>query len=352
MLEQIDHSSRLNSITIKPISLFTKFANQPHKGIGKIYSYLDKYYIFPFIILIKRLIYSLKGKKSIYHIIDHSNSLYLLFLPKKKTIITCHDMLAIKGAFGDKDTYCEASLSGQLLQRLISYMLKNSNHLIFVSKKTKNDFFDFCKPKNAINHKVIYHSNNQILSKLDKTIAKEFLNKNFGIKFNYIIHIGSNLKRKNKEFLFEFAAMNKNIQLIFIGPEFGIEQKNLIRTFNIEDQLKVFKRVSTEELNNFFSAADCLIFPSFSEGFGWPIIEAFQAGCPVLVSHIEPFLEIGEDACTYFNPKEISTLNIAYSKLSDKQYLETKVKNSQRVLNKFEKTKMNESYIEFYSDLI
>ncbi len=352
MLEQIEFSNNLKPITIKPKSYFSKITNKPHQGIGKLFSYLDKLIIFPIILLLKRLIYKLKGNNSIYHIIDHSNSFYLIFLPKKKTIITCHDMLAIKGALGYKDAYCETSKTGQLLQYLISTMLKKANHIIFVSKKTKNDFYEICRPEKQINEEVIYHTNNQNLTNLDKNNANEYLKKKFGINYNFIIHIGSNLKRKNKELLFEFLSINKNIHLIFIGPNFGIEQTQLIENLKIVDKISVYNGVNTEDLNNFLSAADCLIFPSYSEGFGWPIIEAFKSGCPVIASNIEPFLEIGEDACIYFNPNEISELNSAYQKLLDERYCENLLKNSQLILKKFENSKMNFSYTEFYYKLI
>ena len=61
------------------------------------------------------------------------------------------------------------------------------------------------------------------------------------------------------------------------------------------------KFVSTEELSGLYSNALCYAFPSLSEGFGLPILEAFSCGCPVLLSNKTCFPEIGGDAAFYFN---------------------------------------------------
>jgi glycosyltransferase involved in cell wall biosynthesis len=45
-----------------------------------------------------------------------------------------------------------------------------------------------------------------------------------------------------------------------------------------------------------------MIFPSFQEGFGWPIIEAQACGCPVATSNRPPMNEVGGNAAIYIDP--------------------------------------------------
>jgi len=60
--------------------------------------------------------------------------------------------------------------------------------------------------------------------------------------------------------------------------------------------------VSKECLSNLLGSAACLVFPSRYEGFGMPVLEAFQAGTPVACSSGGSLPEIGGDAAEYFDP--------------------------------------------------
>jgi len=60
--------------------------------------------------------------------------------------------------------------------------------------------------------------------------------------------------------------------------------------------------VPAADLNYFYSAAVLFIFPSLSEGFGLPVVEAMAAGTPVAVSNIPVLAEVAGEAGTLFNP--------------------------------------------------
>jgi hypothetical protein len=102
-----------------PKALFGAVVRSPNTGFGKWLGYIDKWVIFP-LILRYRLIYNSKKFASTrFHICDHSNSPYLKHLPKDRTGITCHDVIAIKGGLGFSDAYSPASGLGKLLQKWI-----------------------------------------------------------------------------------------------------------------------------------------------------------------------------------------------------------------------------------------
>ena len=54
------------------------------------------------------------------------------------------------------------------------------------------------------------------------------------------------------------------------------------------------------ELYAFYHHAQCFVYPSEYEGFGIPVLEAYQAECPVLLNHASCFPEIAGDAAIYF----------------------------------------------------
>jgi glycosyltransferase involved in cell wall biosynthesis len=62
--------------------------------------------------------------------------------------------------------------------------------------------------------------------------------------------------------------------------------------------------IPDEVISDFYKLADALLFPSFEEGFGIPVLEAGLAGIPVFCSDILPLKKIGGDFVSYFSPDE------------------------------------------------
>ena len=60
--------------------------------------------------------------------------------------------------------------------------------------------------------------------------------------------------------------------------------------------------LSDSDLQHAYQHALALIFPSFFEGFGYPPIEAFRYGTPVIASNVTSIPEIAGDAANYFSP--------------------------------------------------
>jgi glycosyltransferase involved in cell wall biosynthesis len=61
--------------------------------------------------------------------------------------------------------------------------------------------------------------------------------------------------------------------------------------------------VTDQDLPSLYKNAECFVLPSLYEGFGLPVLEAMQYGCPVLVSNVSSLPEVGGDACLYFDPE-------------------------------------------------
>ena len=59
---------------------------------------------------------------------------------------------------------------------------------------------------------------------------------------------------------------------------------------------------SDDELHNYLSYAKALLFPTFAEGYGLPLIESLSAGIPVLCSNLAIFHEIAQEVPDYLDP--------------------------------------------------
>jgi glycosyltransferase involved in cell wall biosynthesis len=57
------------------------------------------------------------------------------------------------------------------------------------------------------------------------------------------------------------------------------------------------------------------VYPSLYEGFGLPILEAYKAECPIILSDTRCFREIARDAAEFFDPYSVDDLVRSMEKL-------------------------------------
>lgn len=67
-------------------------------------------------------------------------------------------------------------------------------------------------------------------------------------------------------------------------------------------------RAEDSALVRLYNAATALVFPSFYEGFGLPLVEAMACGCPVIASDLPVLREVGGEAALYIDPRSPSSL--------------------------------------------
>jgi glycosyltransferase involved in cell wall biosynthesis len=115
----------------------------------------------------------------------------------------------------------------------------------------------------------------------------------------FVLHVGSNLKRKNREAvlrIFARVAPKWSGFLVFAGDAASAELRDAARKLGVSDRVFDVPDASNEVLEALYNGATALLYPSTFEGFGWPIIEAQACGCPVICSDREPMREVSGDA--------------------------------------------------------
>ncbi|PWH84975.1 glycosyltransferase family 4 protein [Brumimicrobium oceani] len=128
----------------------------------------------------------------------------------------------------------------------------------------------------------------------------------------YIVFVGAIHKRKNVQRLIEAYRNLKTEQniphhLLLVGePMWNSE------AIKVEEEMKSFihftGHVSLDKLAEVMGSATCLAFVSYFEGFGIPLVEAMQAGVPILAGNKTSLPEIGGDAVLYCNPHSVSSI--------------------------------------------
>ena len=266
-------------------------------ALTKWLGYLDKYFLFP-----RRLHKHLAlVRPSLVHILDHSNAVYVDDAKPWPVVVTCHDMLAVRGALGE-ETDTPASSFGKILQRWILRGLQKADALVSVSKATSDDAARLLdqtgpRPKNSVVTLGLNYPYRRLSSEEARQRLARFPQMNTSRPF--VLHVGSALKRKNRDGVLRIFARTKeewNGQLVFAGDPFTPEMHSLGKTLGISDRVVEIASPDGAVLEALYSLATAFLFPSRYEGFGWPIAEAQACGCPVISSNHPPMSEAAGEA--------------------------------------------------------
>ncbi|MBD1392306.1 glycosyltransferase family 4 protein [Mucilaginibacter glaciei] len=156
----------------------------------------------------------------------------------------------------------------------------------------------------------------------------------FGLfKSNYILHVGSMFKRKNIPALINaFGKLKQdgypNLKLVLAGSSSpsGTESDHLpilnaIKENKLDRDVILTGYITDEQVGTLYSNASIYVFPSLNEGFGIPVLEAFQYNLPVLVSDNTSLPEVGGDAVLLFDPKNLDDIYDKMRKVLDNPIL-------------------------------
>ena len=97
--------------------------------------------------------------------------------------------------------------------------------------------------------------------------------------------------------------------------EHRLSLDKLAKELKVSEQLHFLGFVTPAELQAIFHTAAAMIYPSRFEGFGLPILEAFQARLPVLSSNATTLPEVGRNGALYFDPDSPSDLSALMAQL-------------------------------------
>lgn len=102
---------------------------------------------------------------------------------------------------------------------------------------------------------------------------------------------------------------------------------SLLGDLGLENRVKFLGYCPVEDMPALYEGAGALVYPSFFEGFGIPLLEAMWCDCPVVCSNVTSLPEIGGDAALLVDPKSPEQLAEAASRvLTDPELRQTLIK--------------------------
>ncbi len=233
--------------------------------------------------------------------------------PFTKNIVFLHDL----GEFYIKAKYDRKRM---IYRKFLTLPINKimANLFIAVSQSTKKAIIEKLNvPERKIN--LIYCGTDDRIKKSDKSDARAKLVAKYNIRASdkIIITIGRiDPVGKNLIKLIDAADILRSsyekFHLFLIGGGSNYSDPYLVPGYikerNLSDYITLTGYISDDVLNDFYNAADLLVFPSIYEGFGIPLVEAMKCELPVACSDIDVFHEVGDDAVLYFDPYDASDI--------------------------------------------
>lgn len=230
--------------------------------------------------------------------IFHSSYFRVNSSPGCVNITTVHDLMYEKFGKG---------LGALIHLRQKVAALRKSDCIVCVSEHTRKDLLEhypFCsdKPIVVIPNGVDGFYKSNVNSELFNRTGIEGID-------SYFLYVGHRGHCKGFSLVYDaLGFLEGSLKCLVVGDPFAQDELSEIVTRGYEQNIINVGKVSDAELNDLYSQASFLFFPSLYEGFGIPPLEAMMAGCPVLASNRSSVPEVVGDAGILFDPSDLETL--------------------------------------------
>ena len=193
----------------------------------------------------------------------------------------------------------------------------------------------------------------------------EDLKGKFGLGEGFVLNVGGIHERKNIVRMIEsFAGFDrqKNYagKLLITGKVSGAPYQEKMKKLcdaaveraGMADRVVFTGFVSDEELDVLLSVAGFLVYPSLYEGFGIPILEAMNAGLPVITSKVTAMGEVAGEAAVLVDPYSSEDMTRAMIKLyEDKQLQAELIEKGRERVKLYSWSNLAGQYLELYERL-
>lgn len=242
-----------------------------------------------------------------------------------KNIFLIHDLIPVTHS-----KYCDPKKNTEFLE-FLNLVYTFGKGVIANSKSTMDDFLNRAYQDEVYSFKKglnvdYFHLGVNVLDDsrlIDGAVTNQF-DKVFQQGVSTFLMVGTLEPRKNHNYVLDVFeklwARGDVVNLLILGRAGGGVNSLLKRMEESEysgSKLFYFSNVSDLELVYCYQQSTSLIFPTFAEGFGLPVIESLHYGLPVIASRIPAIEEIAGNSIMYIDPSEQSTLLVMLEKILD-----------------------------------
>jgi glycosyltransferase involved in cell wall biosynthesis len=239
----------------------------------------------------------------------------------------------------------------------VEKLIRRADTVVTISENSKKDIsriFGLAGDK----IKVIYPGIDREFRPLGKENPKlARVREKYGLPEKFILNLGTFEPRKNIPGLiraFDAAAARSGAgewHLVLAGGS-GWKNKEIFQAIDKaknKDRIKIIGYVKKSERAALYNLAEIFAYPSFYEGFGLPVLEAFASGAPVVTSAISSMPEVAGEAVLLIDPNDERTIAEAlFALMNDEKLRESYSARGLEQAKKFSWEKSAEKYLELF----
>ncbi len=249
-----------------------------------------------------------------------------------RSVVTIHDLIF------ERYPAQYSKIDVEIYKRKFIYACDHADKVIAISEQTKNDIMEFYNtPEEKIT--VCYQSCNPAFAKTADEKIKRQIKEKYSLPDQYFLYVGSIIERKNLLGICKAIYLLRNdfrIPLVVIGDGTRYKQqvKDFIKQNGLDHQVIFLSENSlakvassflrAEDFPAIYQMATAMIYPSFFEGFGIPVLEALWSRLPVITSNVSSLPEAGGAGAYYVNPNNTEEISEGMKRIyEDKAFAET-----------------------------
>ncbi len=266
-----------------------------------------------------------------------------LFISKKiRTIVLCKDLASFVVGAGSVREYIRMAIRDRVL---MSLCVARATFIAASSYATKRDLMDiYAVPEHkiAVTYEGFQNFSDTTEERVDETLVPYFF-------FTGKVKYRKNVHGIAAGFVEFKKRTNAECRLVIAGDSDGVYHEDILRILRdggVGKDARFVGYVSKGQLKGWYVRALGVVFPSFNEGFGMPVIEAMSLGTPVITSNLSSLPEVAGDAAILVDPYSNVEIGNAMEKIFTDPALRNRlIEKGYTQAKKFSWTKTVQAYL-------
>jgi glycosyltransferase involved in cell wall biosynthesis len=205
----------------------------------------------------------------------------------------------------------------------LSHAIHDADYIIAVSNTVREHLLRY---DSALQSKirVIYHGVEPPSPATEVELAELFQNVlGWPREEPFFLNVGAIQERKNIAGVALALKQLPKLRLVLAGADgHGADRIHAtIRKEGLSERVRILGHTAPAQLRLLYCSATALVFPSFEEAFGLPVLEAMSYGLPVITSNCSAMPEVAGDAALLVDPHNVAELAEAMRRVSEDRQL-------------------------------